>query len=56
MSSFHIPMQSLAAAALALAIGISGSTAEARLTSRALPKFESYGMLETAAFRGWKAN
>jgi hypothetical protein len=23
--------------------------------SRALPKFESYGMLETAAFRGWKA-
>jgi putative tryptophan/tyrosine transport system substrate-binding protein len=24
-------------------------------TSRALPKFESYGMPETAAFRGWKA-
>lgn len=23
--------------------------------SRALPKFESYGMPETAAFRGWKA-
>jgi hypothetical protein len=25
------------------------------VTSRALPKFESYGMPETAAFRGWKA-
>ena len=24
-------------------------------TSRAFPKFESYGMPETAAFRGWKA-
>jgi hypothetical protein len=24
-------------------------------TRRAFPKFESYGMLETAAFRGWKA-
>ena len=24
-------------------------------TSRAFPKFESYGMSETAAFRGWKA-
>jgi hypothetical protein len=24
-------------------------------TTRALPKFESYGMLETAASRGWKA-
>ena len=24
-------------------------------TSRAFPKFESYGMLETAASRGWKA-
>ena len=24
-------------------------------TSRALPKFESYGMLETTAFGGWKA-
>jgi hypothetical protein len=24
-------------------------------TSPALPKFESYGMPETAAFRGWKA-
>jgi hypothetical protein len=23
--------------------------------SRALPKFESYGMLETTAFGGWKA-
>jgi hypothetical protein len=23
--------------------------------SRAFPKFESYGMSETAAFRGWKA-
>jgi hypothetical protein len=22
-------------------------------TRRAFPKFESYGMLETAAFRGW---
>jgi hypothetical protein len=26
-----------------------------RATSRAFPKFESYGMSETAAFRGWKA-
>jgi hypothetical protein len=25
------------------------------IPSRALPKFESYGMPETAAFRGWKA-
>jgi hypothetical protein len=26
-----------------------------RRTSRAFPKFESYGMPETAAFREWKA-
>ena len=25
-------------------------------TSRALPKFESYGMLETVAVHGWKAD
>jgi integral membrane sensor domain MASE1 len=31
---------------------LSGPSAEI-LTRRAFPKFESYGMLETAAFRGW---
>ena len=34
MSSFQIPMQSRVAAALALAIGISGSPAKARLTNQ----------------------
>ena len=33
---------------------ISGSVG-IKITSRAFPKFESYGMSETAAFRGWKA-
>src|SRR5271169_1756475 len=30
-----------------------GGTAD--ISRRPFPKFESYGMLETAAFRGWKA-
>ena len=32
-----------------------GLSAGIATTRRAFPKFESYGMLETAAFRGWKA-
>jgi hypothetical protein len=35
--------------------GASRSSSPAMPTSRAFSKFESYGMLETAASRGWKA-